>query len=311
MQKAIVAVGSMAFDTIETPFGKMERIPGGSANYFSIAASHFTKVRCVSVVGKDYPVDHLQMLQSRGVDISCVKIADGKTFHWSGSYGFDLNEATTKQTDLNVFETFSPTIPESFSDGGFVFLGNISPGLQTHVLEQASVQSKPAFVALDTMNFWISGDRRNLVNAIKKVDCLIINEAEVRQLTETQSLLKASETVKSWGPKYLVVKRGEYGSMLLDGLQAFFCPGIPLHEVKDPTGAGDTFAGAFMGRLASRSEGAPSSRDLREALIYGNVLASFTVEGFGFSALTKVTKDQIQSRYEECRRMVSVDPHHS
>jgi len=291
---SIVAVGSLAFDSIETPFGKTDKILGGSANYFSLAASYFAPVRCISVVGEDFPKEHLALLQSRGIDTKGIRTEKGKTFHWSGKYSFDLNEAQTLETCLNVFERFEPEVLDGYRDSEFVFLGNILPSLQARVL---SHMRQPKFAAIDTMNFWIEGQRQPLVDVISQCHALIINEAELRQLTKTYNVVQAAQIVRSWGPQILVVKRGEYGAMLFDHGEVFVVPGLPLAEVKDPTGAGDTFAGGFMGYLASQSQFSLSRPVLRQAVVYGCVMASFTVQDFGFKDLLKLTKEQIEERY--------------
>lgn len=295
MSSSIVVVGSMAFDSIETPFGKAPKILGGSANYFALSASNFTKVKCVSVVGKDYPQEHVNLLKQKEIDISGVKFADGATFHWSGSYGYDLHEARTLDTKLNVFESFDPQLPDSYKDSDFVFLGNIMPGLQMKVLSQFK---KPKFVAIDTMNFWIEGQKKALVEAISKCNALIINEAELRQLTETHNVVQAAGVIRSWGPQITVVKRGEYGALLFDHGEVFSIPALPLAEVKDPTGAGDTFAGGFMGYIASQSPFSISRTVLRNAAVYGCIMASFTVQEFGFKELLNISKEKIEERYQ-------------
>lgn len=286
----------MAFDSIETPFGKVAKVLGGSANYFSLSASYFTKVHAVSVVGEDFPKEHLKLLEERGINTAGIKLESGRTFHWSGSYSFDMNEAKTLATELNVFEAFNPDLPEDYRNAEFVFLGNISPQLQCRVLDQVK---QPKFVAIDTMNFWIGGSREELVKAISRCDCLIINEGEIRQLTKQQNLIKSAEIVRAWGPQTVVVKRGEYGAVLFHGATAFSMPGLPLAEVKDPTGAGDTFAGGFMGFLAAQGSDKISEGLLRQAVVFGNVMASFTVQDFGFSNLLHLTQGEIESRFKK------------
>jgi sugar/nucleoside kinase (ribokinase family) len=290
----ILAVGSMAFDTIQTPFGVQEKVLGGSVNHFSLSASYFSKVNCISVVGEDFPKDHLDLLNKRGIDTQGVKIDKGETFHWSGRYGYELHEAQTLATHLNVFEHFSPEVPAAYRNSDFVFLGNIVPALQDKVLSQVV---NPKFVAIDTMNFWIEGQREALIKVISKCHCLIINEGELRQLTQNFNILAAAKQVKSWGPKLLVVKRGEYGAVLFNDGDVFSIPGLPLAEVKDPTGAGDTFAGGFMGYIASQSNFNLSRYTLRKAIVYGSVMASFIVQDFGFKNLLPLTKEMIDERY--------------
>jgi sugar/nucleoside kinase (ribokinase family) len=293
---SIVAVGSMAFDSIETPFGKAAKVLGGSANHFSLSASYFAPVKCISVVGEDFPPDHLELLKKRGIDTSGIKIEKGLTFHWSGRYSYDLNQAETVATHLNVLGTFSPEAPENYRNSEFVFLGNAVPKLQMKVLSEIK---KPKFVAIDTMNLWIETAKEDLVDVIKKTNCLIINEAEIRQLTQTHNLVQAAQIVRNWGPQILLVKRGEYGAVLFDHGEAFSLPGLPLSEVKDPTGAGDSFAGGFMGYLASQSEFSLSRYTLRKGVVYGSIMASFIVQDFGFQNLLKLTRQVIDERYEK------------
>lgn len=293
---SIVVVGSMAFDSIETPFGKKEKVLGGSANYFSLAASHFVPVQCVSVVGADFPSEHLELLAEKGVDTQGIRRAPGQTFHWSGRYGYDLNEAHTLDTRLNVFETFQPELPQGYRTTPYVFLGNIAPKLQLSVLSQ---MASPKFVALDSMNFWIEGAKEDLVKAIGKCHAVIINEGEVRQLTQCYNIVQAARKIREWGPQILVVKRGEYGAVLFDHGDVFTLPGLLLAEVKDPTGAGDTFAGGFMGYLASQSHFSVSREVLRKAVVYGSVMASFTVQDFGFKELLGLRKSAIEERYQQ------------
>lgn len=295
---SIVAVGSLAFDSIETPFGSVGKILGGSANHFSISASYFCPVRCISVVGEDYPQDHLEHLKSRKIDVEGVKISKGKTFHWSGRYGYELHEATTLETHLNVFEHFSPEVPKSYQDSEFLFLGNIFPALQEEVLTKLP---KTKFAAIDTMNFWIQNQKDALLKVISKVNCLIINEGELRQLTQTHNVVKAAAMIQNIGPELLVVKRGEYGALLFDKGETFSLPGLPLSEVKDPTGAGDSFAGGFMGYLAAQGQSSPSNTALRNAVVYGSVMASFIVEDFGCNQLLRISKDKIEQRFKQFR----------
>lgn len=297
---AIVAVGSLAFDTIETPFGNSGKILGGSANHFSISASYFTPVKCISVVGEDFPKDHLKNLESRGIDLAGVTVASGKTFHWSGKYGYDLHEATTLETHLNVFEHFSPQVPESYQNSDFLFLGNILPKLQSKVRENLP---KAKFVALDTMNFWIESQKDSLIDVLSQVNCLIINEAELRQLTQTHNVVKAAHKVRQWGPQLVVIKRGEYGALLFNQEEAFSLPGLPISEVKDPTGAGDSFAGGFLGFLASQGQTKPDRTSLRQAVVYGSVMASFIVEDFGCNQLLKCSKELINQRFQRFKEL--------
>lgn len=291
---SIVAVGSLAFDSIETPFGNAGKVLGGSVNHFSLSASYFSKVQCISVVGEDFPQDHLTLMQKKGIDTSGIRQEKGKTFHWAGKYNYDLNQAQTLDTQLNVFENFNPQVPEGYKDAEFVFLGNIVPALQEKVLSEIK---KPKFVAIDTMNFWIEGQKDALIKVITKCNALIINEAEIRQLTKTYNISDAAKIVRSWGPQIIVVKRGEYGALLFDHGDIFSIPGLPLTEVKDPTGAGDSFAGGFMGFLASQTPFTPSRYILRKAVVYGSVMASFIVQDFGFKNLLNLDRNQIDERY--------------
>ncbi|MBE0500618.1 MAG: sugar kinase, partial [Desulfuromonadales bacterium] len=258
---SILVVGSVAFDSIETPFGKVEEALGGSATYFSTSASFFTDVNLVAVVGDDFPDEHRQMLAQRNIDLAGLQTAPGATFRWKGRYGFDLNEAQTLATQLNVFENFSPQLPEHFKDSEFVFLANIDPELQLDVLKQVR---NPKLIACDTMNFWIGGKREQLLKTLEHVDILIINEGEVRQLADEPNLQKAARIVLAMGPKSLIVKRGEYGVIMFTAHSVFSAPAVPLEEVFDPTGAGDTFAGGFFGYLASTKN--LSNASMRQAV---------------------------------------------
>jgi len=302
---SILVVGSMAFDSIETPFGKVEKILGGSANHFALSASYFAPVQCVSTVGEDFPKEHLELLKSKNIDTLGIKQARGDTFHWAGRYGFDLNQAHTLATCLNVFEHFEPELPPAYRKTPFVFLGNIVPHLQEKVLAQVE---RPKFIALDTMNFWIEGHRKKLIEVLGKVHALLLNEAEARQLTQTYNIVEAAKIVRQWGPQILVIKRGEYGAVLFDHGDAFSLPGLPLSEVKDPTGAGDAFAGGFMGFLASQAHFSLSRYVLRQAVVYGSVMASFIVQNFGFRDLIQLKRDTIEERY---RRFVDLTSFHS
>lgn len=292
----ILAVGSMAYDSIKTPFATREKVLGGSVNHFSISAAHFTKVQCVSVVGEDYPEEHMKLLADRGIDTKGIQRAKGKTFHWEGSYGHDLHEAQTLNTCLNVFENFTPTISKEYKKAPFVFLGNISPELQLSVLSQIE---EPRFIGLDSMNFWIEGKREKLIEALQKCHAVILNEGEVRQLTKTYNIVDAAQQVRAWGPQILVIKRGEYGAILFDHGEAFSLPGLPLALVKDPTGAGDAFAGGFMGYLASQASFSISGKLLRRAVVYGSVMASFMVQDFSFLELLKVNRTAIEERFQK------------
>ena len=290
--KKILAVGSLAFDTISTPSGKADRVLGGSLNYFSLSASYFTGLNLVGVVGQDFPKSHLELLASRGIDTSGIQVMPGKTFHWTGEYGKDLNEAVTLSTQLNVFEHFNPQIPESFRDAEYVFLGNIAPELQLCVLDQVR---KPKLIAMDSMNFWISGRRDALLKVLPRIDLLTINEGEAKLLAEESNVIVAAEKILTMGPKCVVVKRGEYGAFLFFQNEIFSAAAVPTRIVKDPTGAGDTFAGGLLGYLASKGAGL-EKQALRNGVLLGSVMASFTVEDFSFDRLLRLEKPEIEQR---------------
>lgn len=291
--KQILAVGSLAFDTVTTPVGKAEKVLGGSLNYFSISASFYTGLQLVGVVGEDFPKPHLDFLAKRGIDIHGVQVMPGKTFHWTGEYGKDLNEAITLSTQLNVFEHFNPKIPEAYRDAEYVFLGNIAPELQMCVLEQVR---KPNLIALDSMNFWITGRRAELLKVLPRIDLLTINEGEAKMLAEENNVVTAAEKILTMGPKAVVVKRGEYGAFLFHGGEIFSAPAVPVRNVVDPTGAGDTFAGGMIGYLASQGQGL-DAKAMRKAVLMGSVMASFTVEDFSFQRLSKLGRDEVEKRY--------------
>jgi sugar/nucleoside kinase (ribokinase family) len=298
----ILVVGSLAYDSIQTPTGKAERALGGSANYFSLAASNFAPVRVVGVVGEDYEQKHIEMLKARNVDTSGMTVAPGKTFHWEGAYEGNMNEAITKKTELNVFEHFNPILPAHYRDSKFVFLANISPDLQLKVLEQCT---NPWFVGMDTMNFWISSKLNDLKAVLKKVDVVLINEGEAMMLTGGQNAIEAARKVVELGPKALVIKRGEYGFAMYTQEQGFFMlPAFPIDKVIDPTGAGDTFAGGFFGHLA-RLGHKPSVVDLKQACIRGSILASFTIQDFSVNSLAKTTLANLEQRLAEYNKIIS------
>jgi sugar/nucleoside kinase (ribokinase family) len=299
----ILVVGSVAFDSIETPFGKVDEVLGGSATYFSTSASFFTDVSLVAVVGEDFPDEHRQMLADRGVDLAGLQSAPGETFRWKGRYGFDLNEAQTLDTRLNVFETFRPEIPDSYKNSEYVFLANIDPELQLEVLKQVE---KPKLIACDTMNFWIEGKRDELVNTLKHVDVLVINEGEARQLADEPNLRKAAQAILAMGPESLVIKRGEYGVIMFTEHTIFSAPAYPLEEVFDPTGAGDTFAGGFVGYLASTRN--LSEANIRQAVVFGSVMASFTVESFSLDRLKGLQYEEIVNRFREMKALSDFEP---
>lgn len=294
----LLVVGSVALDTVRTPFGKAEEALGGSATYFAYAASFFVPVRLVAVVGRDFPRAHLELLARRGVDLAGLQVADGATFRWVGEYGYDLNEARTLDTRLGVFADFRPTLPAHFRPTPFLFLANIDPELQLDVLRKVE---RPRLVALDTMNFWIKGKRPALRRVLAEVDALVVNDAEARMLTEEANLIKATRTILSYGPRTVVVKRGEYGALMATAERFFFVPAFPLDSVFDPTGAGDTFAGGFMGALARA--GAVDDAALRRAIVYGSVMASFTVEDFSLNRLLRLREAEIEDRYRVFQEM--------
>lgn len=303
MQNSILTVGSIAFDTISTPEGRVEKALGGSANYFSISASNFAPVKVVGVVGEDFPKTHLDYLRSRGIDIEGVKTMPGKTFHWQGEYKDDLNVAITHVTDLNVFEHFDPKLPDSYRDSTYIFLGNIAPELQLHVLEQVK---NPKLVALDSMNFWITGARSRLLKVLERIQLLIINDGEARLLGDSGNLVIAAERIMEMGPKALVIKRGEYGSLFLMDGKFFAAPALPLRKIVDPTGAGDTFAGGLVGYLTKADHGL-DQQTIKRGILYGSVMASFTVEDFSFRRLMKVTERDIEERYYQLQRLTNLD----
>jgi sugar/nucleoside kinase (ribokinase family) len=295
---SLLVVGSVALDSVETPFGLKEDVLGGSATYFSTSASFFTPTQVVAVVGEDFPQAHLEFLKARGVDLEGLTREKGRTFRWKGRYGYQLNEAETLDTQLNVFQSFSPRLPEKYRDAQYVFLGNIHPELQSQVVDQVKA---PKLVAADTMNFWINGSRPALLKTLKRVNLLFVNDAEARQLTGEHNIVRAARAILGLGPQRVVVKRGEYGALLFEQEHIFACPAMPLADVFDPTGAGDTFAGGFMGTLAIASQ--LNSETLRRAMVMGSVMASFTVEKFSLERLREVTRSEIRARFSEFKRL--------
>lgn len=297
---SLLVVGSMAFDSIKSPFGEVERVIGGSATYFSLAASYLTPVRLVSVVGRDFPKGTLDMLSSRGIDLQGLKVAEGVTFQWKGYYEYDLNVAHTVKTDLNVFENFAPVLPASYRESRYVFLGNIDPKLQLDILAQVR---EPKIVALDTMNFWIEKCPQLLREVIRSVDIVVVNEGEIRELTGEFNLVKAARKLMRMGPGRVVIKRGEYGVLHLSDGEIFAAPAYPLETIFDPTGAGDSFAGGFMGYLASLDGAQLTEMDYRLATIYGSAIASFTVEAFSTERLQGLSREEIDSRLAAFRAL--------
>jgi sugar/nucleoside kinase (ribokinase family) len=299
---ALLVVGSVALDSLETPFGRREDVLGGSAAYFSTCASFFGPTRVVAVVGQDFPEEHLRFLASRGVDLDGLSRRPGRTFRWKGRYEFDLNTAHTLDTQLNVFADFRPDLPERYRDSEYVFLGNIDPDLQSAVLDQVR---RPRLVAADTMNYWIESKRESLLRTLRRVDLLFVNDAEARELAGDHNVVKAAKRILSFGPRAVVVKRGEYGALFFSGDDVFAASAVPLASVFDPTGAGDSFAGGFMGYLARA--GRDDHATMRRAIVLGSVLASFTVEQFSLDRLRTLSTDEIRARYVEARERAHFD----
>jgi sugar/nucleoside kinase (ribokinase family) len=300
----LLVVGSVALDSVETPFGKVQEVLGGSATYFSYSASFFTQVRLVAAIGQDFPEAHLRLLQDRGVDTQGLQASEGRTFRWVGEYGYDLNEAKTLDTQLNVLADFRPKLGEEARRTPFLFLANIDPELQLDVLRQ--MRERPRVVALDTMNFWIHGKDEALRRVLAKVDVVTINDGEARQLASEPNLIRAARAIASMGPRTVVVKRGEYGALMLAADTFFYVPAYPLESVYDPTGAGDTFAGGFMGYLAAQER--VDAAAMRRALVYGSVMASFTVEDFSLKRLTRLKPADIADRYTAFHDLIRLEP---
>lgn len=292
---SVLIVGSIAIDNIKTQLEEHRELLGGSASYASVSASFFSPVNLVGIVGSDFSKEHIALFQSRGVDLAGLQIVDGKTFRWSGEYEWDMNLRKTLSVELNVFETFSPKLPESYKRTPIVLLGNISPSLQKHVLEQVEA---PKFVIADTMDLWITTTRNELLDLLKTIDLLVLNDSEARQLTEETSLVKAAHNILRVGPKYVAIKKGEHGCLLLSRDRFFSCGAFPLEDIHDPTGAGDTFAGGFAGYLASLNKETFDFDDLKKAVVYGSLLASFCVEAFSLERLKQLTKKELDDRYE-------------
>jgi sugar/nucleoside kinase (ribokinase family) len=296
---SLLVVGSVAFDAIQTPYREAERVLGGAATYFSVAASYFVPVSLVGIVGEDFTAEDAAIFRGRRIDTTGLVRARGKTFFWAGRYSADMNDRTTLATELNVFANFNPQLPQSYRQLPYVFLANIDPTLQRSVLQQ--MRRRPKIVALDTMNYWIERTPAELRETLKHVDILMINDAETRQLSNEHNLLRAAVKILRMGPRTLVVKRGEFGAMLVHDSSVFLVPGLPLKEVQDPTGAGDSFAGGFMGFLASR--GRITSADLRRAMVYGSVMGSFTVERLGLERLRRLSRSEINARARQFVRL--------
>jgi sugar/nucleoside kinase (ribokinase family) len=306
---SILVVGSVAFDTIKSQFGERHKILGGAATYFSLAASYFTGVRILAVVGEDFTAEHEKILTSHGIDIRGIEHANGKTFHWGGEYGDNLNEAQTRFTDLNVFANFQPRIPAAYNDSDFLFLANIQPDLQKQVRDS---MPNVNLVGGDTMNYWIDSARPQLMETLKGVDILLINDTEAKMLTGDTSVPRAANKILDMGPKALVIKHGEYGATIFfkensygTGVKAFRAPALPIEEVFDPTGAGDSFAGGFMGYIGSQKE--ITRETLKRAMFYGGVMGSFAVERFGPERLQDLTKADIDDRFRMFRSLTHLD----
>lgn len=298
----LLVTGTLALDNVRTPFGEVTDALGGSATFFAYAASFFTKVKLVAVVGHDFPKEHLDLLADRGVDLGGVQVTDGPTFRWAGEYGYDLNEARTLDTRLGVLADFKPALPAHYRRCPFVFLANLDPLIQLDVLRS---MERPRLAALDTMNFWIKGNPVGLREVLREVDALLVNDTEARMLAGEPNLVKAARTILAWGPRVVVVKRGEYGALMVTPDRFFFVPAYPLESVFDPTGAGDTFAGGFMGVLAG--DEATDEAALRRAIVYGSVIASFTVEDFSLDRLKRLTRSEVDARYRAFREMMQVE----
>ncbi len=301
---SLVVVGSMAFDAIETPFGKTDKIIGGAGTYIAWCASNFVPVKQISVVGGDFPQAELDALTNRNVDLEGVQIKkDEKTFFWSGRYHMDMNSRDTLDTQLNVLENFQPVVPESFQDCEFLMLGNLVPAVQRSVIEQ--LRNRPKLIVLDTMNLWMDIAMDDLKKTLSMVDVLMVNDSEARQLSGDYSLVRAAATIMNMGPKYVIIKKGEHGALLFHESKVFFAPALPLEEVFDPTGAGDTFAGGFIGHLAKTKD--ISFENMKTAIIIGSAMASFCVEKFGTERLREINKSDIDTRLEEFVQLVNFD----
>jgi sugar/nucleoside kinase (ribokinase family) len=295
---SVLVVGSVALDDVEAPAGSARDLLGGAAAYFAVAARYFSPVRVVGVVGTDFPSEHIEFLESRGIDLAGLERVEGRTFRWAGRYLESLNERETLRTELGVFEGFRPKLPRSFLDSKLVFLANIDPVLQREVLKQATA---PAFTAMDTMNYWIERTPEELARTIGSVDALVINDEEAIQLTGLRNLVRAAEELRSRGPTVVIIKRGEHGALLFHPEGVFSAPAFPLAQVQDPTGAGDSFAGGLMGALAR--EGSTQPEALRRAVIYGSVMASFCVERFGLDRFRDLRVEEVEERFEGFRRL--------
>ena len=301
---SLVVVGSMAFDAIETPFGKSDKIIGGAGTYIAWCASNYAPVKQISVVGGDFPQSELDALSARNVDLEGVQIKkDEKTFFWSGRYHMDMNSRDTLDTQLNVLENFQPVVPENFQDCEFLMLGNLVPAVQRSVIEQ--LRNRPKLIVMDTMNFWMEIAMDDLKQTLSLVDVLMVNDSEARQLSGEYSLVRAAAAIAKMGPKYVIIKKGEHGALLFHENKVFFAPALPLEEVFDPTGAGDTFAGGFIGHLAKTKD--ISFENMKTAIIIGSAMASFCVEKFGTQRLREINKSEIDARLAEFVQLVNFD----
>lgn len=302
---SLIVVGSMAFDAIETPFGKSDKIVGGAATYIAWSASNFARpVKQISVVGGDFPKEEMKMLEARGVAMDGVQVKENeKSFFWSGRYHLDMNSRDTLATELNVLGTFKPVVPDSYQDCEFLMLGNLAPSVQLSVISQ--LKSKPKLVVLDTMNFWMDTAMGDLEKVLSKIDVLLVNDAEARQLSSQYSLVSAAKSIMEMGPKYLIIKKGEHGALLFNEDQVFFAPALPLEVVFDPTGAGDTFAGGFIGHLARTKD--ISFENMKTAIIIGSAMASFCVEKFGTTRLKELTRDDINNRIQRFKELTKFE----
>ena len=302
---SLIVVGSMAFDAIETPFGKSDKIVGGAATYIAWSASNFTRpVKQISVVGGDFPLEEMKMLEARGVSMEGVQIKENeKSFFWSGRYHLDMNTRDTLETQLNVLGSFRPVVPDSYQDCEFLMLGNLLPSVQLSVISQ--LKNKPKLVVLDTMNFWMDSAMADLEKVLKKIDVLLVNDAEARQLSSQYSLVSAAKAIMEMGPKYLIIKKGEHGALLFNEDKVFFAPALPLEVVFDPTGAGDTFAGGFIGHIARTKD--ISFENMKSAIIIGSAMASFCVEKFGTTRLKELKREDIDDRIQRFKELTKFD----
>lgn len=295
---SVLIVGSVALDSVKTPFGEVSSALGGSATYASVASSFFCVPHIIGVVGEDFPQEYISLLDNRGIDVKGLEVVKGKTFHWSGYYEYDLNTAHTLDTQLNVFQEFSPKLPESHKSIPYVFLANIDPDLQLSVLDQVK---SPKLTVCDTMNFWIQNKKASLLKVLKSVDIVLLNDGEARELCETPNLLKASRMILDMGPKWVIVKKGEHGAIMVSEKGIFSAPAYPLEIIFDPTGAGDSFAGGLIGYLSQQDE--ITDEKIRQAIIYGSAIASFNVESFSLDRLREISIEDIEDRFEEFRRI--------